>query len=370
MVERSPGVADHGEAGARRVALDNLKVFLVAGVIVAHVLMAYSDIGSWAYSEPTDNPAFAIPAALGVSLGTMFAMGLFFLIAGLLTPPSLARKGTSRFLRDRLLRFGVPLAVYVLVVYPLVSWAGASSRQQFVDYVKDWDPGPLWFVGVLLLFSLGYLAWRRRRPTPRAPTRTLGWLLVTAAGVVAVGSFVVRLRFPMNSSQLLAAHVWQWPQCLTLFALGTIAAERRWLDPVPARIGRFGGRAALIGAIVLVGAFAIDHEDVDPYSGGVTWQAGVTAVAEGLISIGFAMWLLHLFQARFDHAGKFGLGLGRAAFGAYVLQAPVVVALALALRELSLAPEYKFLIVAPLALVSSFGLAWLLTLLPGVRRVL
>ena len=38
-------------------------------------------------------------------------MGLFFLIAGSLTPPAIARHGAAGFLRERVIRLGLPLAV-------------------------------------------------------------------------------------------------------------------------------------------------------------------------------------------------------------------------------------------------------------------
>ena len=93
----------------RHAYLDNLKVVLVVGVIVGHVLITYADVGTWAYRETSVNDAFLIPAALIVALGSLFAMGVFFLIAGLMTPGPLARKGPGGFLRDRSLRLGVPV---------------------------------------------------------------------------------------------------------------------------------------------------------------------------------------------------------------------------------------------------------------------
>jgi hypothetical protein len=95
----------------RRAYLDNLKVLLVTGVIVGHVLITYADIGSWAYREPSGNKAFLIPAALFVVLGSLFAMGLFFLLAGLLLPRALARKGPAApKAQAHLIFFRAPLA--------------------------------------------------------------------------------------------------------------------------------------------------------------------------------------------------------------------------------------------------------------------
>jgi hypothetical protein len=357
----------------RRAYLDNLKVVLVALVILGHAFITYGDIGSWVYREESENEAYLIVAAVVVSLGSLFAMGLFFLVAGLLTPGPLQRKGPAGFVRDRAIRLGVPFLAYLLLVYPLAKWAGERD-QPASAYLRDgWterDPGPLWFVGVLLLFTLGYVAWRALRPAPAGPHGPLRLAhLVGLAAAIAVGTALTRLAFEMDSGQPFNAHVWQWPQCIGLFVLGLAAAERGWLAPVPAAIRRSGGWAALVGTVVLMAAIAT-AEDSDAFVGGLTWQALLTAVLEGAISVGLSVWLLGTFERRFDHAGPLATGLGRAAFGAYVLQAPVLLACALLADPLPVAPEVKFLLVAPAGIAGSFALAWLLTRLPGVRRVL
>lgn len=48
----------------------------------------------------------------------------------------------------------------------------------------------------------------------------------------------------------------------------------------------------------------------------------------------------------------------------------MLLACALLARGLPIPPEAKFLVVAPAGIAASFGLAWLLTHVPGVRRVL
>ena len=84
-------------AGERLAYLDNLKAFLIAGIIAAHAFMGYSEFGSWTYqdiqevtlSEVTET-IFVVAA---VSLGGLFLMGLFFLLSGLMAQDSLARRG-------------------------------------------------------------------------------------------------------------------------------------------------------------------------------------------------------------------------------------------------------------------------------------
>jgi len=359
---------------SRRAYLDNLKTVLVAGVITGHVFITYAEVGSWAYREPSTNKAFIIPAAFYVAVGSMFAMGLFFLIAGLFVPRGLARKGPAGFLGDRLVRLGPPFLAFLLVVFPIVRWMGDQRGRSlawfFRDQLKELDPGPLWFVLALLIFSSAYAAWRVIRPARPAPRPWRPSYLAGLAAGIAAATFVVRLRFPIDSHQIFVLHVWQWPQCVGLFALGVACAENGWLDPVSDRLRRRAGGAAIGGAGMIIAALLLNMRSLDPLGGGMTWQAALVAVGEGMTAVGSSVWLLGFFQRRFDHAGRLARGMGRAAFGAYVVQAPVAVAIARLAHPLPVPPELKFLVVAPAAVAGSFGLAWLLTRVPGIRKVL
>ena len=356
----------------RRAYLDNLKVVLVVGVIVGHVLITYADVGKWSYRETSENDAFLIPSALVVALGSLFAMGVFFLIAGLMTPGPLARKGPGGFLRDRALRLGVPFVVFLFLLYPTVKWVGERGSQPLDQLLRrqltDLDPGPLWFVLALLIFSVGYVAWRQVRHRPSAPRPMQSFSLVAFAAGIAIATFVTRLWFPIDSRQVFELHVWQWPQCIGMFVLGLACAENDWLQPVPARIRRRAGISALLALVAVVVAFGVGRDSIDPFAGGMSWQAALVAVCEGTLAVGLAVWLLGFFQAHADHAGRLMRAMGRAAFGAYIIQAAVVIGLAVLLADWSIAPEVKALVVAPLAVAGSFGVAWLLTRLPGVGR--
>jgi hypothetical protein len=107
------------------------------------------------------------------SVAALFLMGLFLLVSGLLAAGSIERKGTARFARDRLLRLGVPFVVWVLGVWPLTLVALYRVVGHDTDYARmlvdsRLDTGPMWFVEILLLLSLGYAAWRRVAGRPAA----------------------------------------------------------------------------------------------------------------------------------------------------------------------------------------------------------
>jgi glucan biosynthesis protein C len=369
--------AEIAEARPARVRLghvDDLKVALTAGVITTHAGITYGTEGDWFYREPGDGvlgDVLVVPLALG----SLFGMGLFFFLAGAFTPAALARKGRRRFLENRWLRLGVPFAVFVLVVVPLVQWladAGAgldvSATGEWRQQLEDLDAGPLWFIGVLLLYSTVY-AFAAGRVGGLGPGDGLTGRLVagTMAGV-AVASFVLRLLFPIDSSQVFAAHVWQWGQCVGLFLLGLHAGRHGWLAGVPGWLRRRCAWAFAAGAVVVVVMLALHPDDLDPLGGGLTWQSAVVCATEGVMATAAAVVLPDLFRRR--RRGRIAVAAGRSAYGAYILQAPVLVAIALLLRPAELPPAVKLLVLATTAVATCFAVAAALVRLPGARQVL
>src|SRR3954470_14532083 len=109
------GTGVGGWAAGRRPAFDNLRVLLIAAVVVIHGVMGYAAFfDGWPYHAVQEvalpDAAVIVVFALFAPVG-IFLMALLFLLAGLHTPPSVDRKGPARFARDRLLRLGVPFAV-------------------------------------------------------------------------------------------------------------------------------------------------------------------------------------------------------------------------------------------------------------------
>lgn len=58
---------------------------------------------------------------LFMMLNSAYFMGLLFLLSGYFTPGSFERKGPGTFLKDRLLRLGIPTLVYVFLLNPLTA---------------------------------------------------------------------------------------------------------------------------------------------------------------------------------------------------------------------------------------------------------
>ena len=361
--------------------MDNLRVVVIAGVIVAHTATAYILDFDWYYEERTASVVTEAIVGVIVGAGLLFGMGLLFLLAGLLTPPAFARKGAPRFARDRLLRLGIPLVVYVFVIDPLTDFIGyraTGGSRGLAGYLGIWwrddaDLGPAWFVAVLLVFSLGYAAWRSVRPAPRPDGRSrLGGRQLLVGGLaIVVGSFVVRLAWPFGSNAVFGLNLWELPQMVTLFGLGAASAERGWLtDGLPDRLWRRCGAAAIAGALsVPIVMVIVTSGNEDPFLGALDPRALLIPVGEAVIAIGMSLWILEWFRRRWNHTGALGRSLGRASFAAYLVHPPVIVLLSVALQSVAVPVEVKFLVVCALGVAGAFALGWLLTRWRPVARI-
>ena len=371
---RASGTGPAAWAAGRRPAFDNLRVFLIAAVIVIHGVMSYADLyDAWPYGAVAERQlpdgvviaVFALFAPVGI-----FMMALLFLVAGLLTPPSADRKGPGRFARDRLLRLGLPFAAFALVIWPGLLYAlyrpfGRTTSGYFAFLVGNFpDNGPLWFVGVLLLVSLGYAALRALRPVQgrsAGPLGTTALLLVAAA--IAVASFAIRLAFPYASPTPLDRNEWQWPECVALFAVGASASRQGWPTAVPVPVVRAARRATAATGVALglfLGVALAVGVAEDDFLGGLHWAAFTVACLEGLLTVFGSIWLLSLAQRRWDTWSRHGRALARSAYAAFVLQGPVLIGLAMALRPLPMSALVKAPVVAVGGLALSFWLGWLL----------
>lgn len=369
--------------------VDNLKSAMVAWVIAGHALLGYSAIGGWPYDE-VNEVTFAPHSELAMALlfgpSALCLMGTFFFLAGLFAPLALARRGPARFAADRTLRLGVPFLCFVLFLWPVFIWFAYRAAGQRVSYWWTFthrepflDSGPLWFAEVLLIFSIGYAAWaatrageRRaaREPTPFGTSRLVMW----AVGIAAT-TFVVRLVAPARSTQILDLHVWQWPQCAGMFSLGIAVAPHGWAAAVPDRVYRACGRiavAALVSIPALAVAFNVTNvaADAAPFVGGWHLQAAAMAGVEAALVVSGSVWALGLAQRRLTHGGRLSTACGRAAFAAFVLQAPVLLTLAIAARPIDLPAEGKAVLVGALAVPACFALGRLLIDRTALRRIL
>ncbi|MBR0744913.1 acyltransferase [Bradyrhizobium japonicum] len=144
------------KAKARNLSLDRTRTFLTLVVLLHHAVIPYTYFGH------TD-PASWIGFDVVVLCTDSFFMAMFFFLSGLFTWSGIARKAPQVFLRDRLLRLGLPFVIAAFTVIPLAYYAIALRHDPELTFasfwwktitVGPWPSGPIWFVWVLLAFDL------------------------------------------------------------------------------------------------------------------------------------------------------------------------------------------------------------------------
>jgi fucose 4-O-acetylase-like acetyltransferase len=363
--------------GPREHWADNLRVLVIAVVVVWHTATAYLAGAHWYYLDRSTSKVWAtvyVPAWLI----SAFALAPLFLVAGWFSARSLARKGAGGFARARLLRLGVPLIVFIFLINPLASYLGdlgAAQHPSLAHYLDGtYGAGPMWFVAALLVFSLGYALLRRVRPTPVARRRSGAQAMVAAAALIAVTAVLVwRWSPPDEANTFLSLQLASWPQGAGLFALGVRAGETESLDDLTAWARRLGWAAlAAVAVFVALGVYETTRGQAAAKSAlhGAGWPMMFGVVLYGIISVAFTVWFTALIRARWSGHGPLRARAGRASYAAYFLHPLVLTAVMVLFASLALAPELAFLAVAVVAVPACFVAGYAATRVPGVSKVL
>jgi surface polysaccharide O-acyltransferase-like enzyme len=376
-------IATH-EAHARNAGLDALRAATTLLVVFHHTAITYGAIGGWFYKEtPTDRSLASMLLVFFCTLNQAWFMGLFFLLAGYYTPAAVRAKGAVRYLRERLLRLGLPLLFFGYVLGPItIALAQTARGRPFVDTLLalwrqgEFEKGPLWFAWALLIFAVlavGFIAvMGGRGPAEQPPREFPGngvlWLTALATGVVAFG---LRLRSPVGR-EVWGLQLGYLASYAVLFTAGCIAATPRWLEHLPADRVTTWRRTAwislpLLPIIALLGGPLLGLQGRP--EGGWSVPAAVYAFWEPLVAWGVILALLQRFQRHFKNLGPVWQKLSRRAFAVYVIHPPVVVAVTLAWRSVPAPALVKFAVSGAVACTLCFVMAGGLLRLPGVRRV-
>lgn len=373
------------QPGPGRVAwVDNLRVAAIAGVVVVHTATGYvTDIADWYYGDELHATAagfavFALPALLG----GIFGLGPLFWLAGWFSAPSLRHRGPAGFAVTRLVRLGIPLAGFVVIVNPLADLVGdlRHDHASFVSYLGETEFSVMWFVAALIFCSLAYAGVRAvvpARPAPRSPgTRAA----LVAAVLVTALAVAVWPHSSLLDEHLMSVRLGAWPQGAALFTLGALAGERADLthsigsvDPgVDRRQGRGWGWVTITGLLAVVALLGSSSagDDLGQALHQMQWPGLLFAVLYGVVSVSFSLWSLAWFRRRWTTHRLWLEKAGRASYATYLLHPLVLTGVMVGLGWVPLGPELKFFLVAVIAVPACFVVGHLVTRMPGGRLLL
>jgi surface polysaccharide O-acyltransferase-like enzyme len=364
--------------------IDNLRVGLITLVILHHALVTYGAEGGWYYTQKTTHIGAAVAMIVLVTINQSFFMGFFFFLSAYFIPGSYNKKGAARFVKDRLVRLGIPLVFYSFVLSPvliyLVYYFGEGNHITFIQFLGGFHGwinfGVLWFVAALLLFTLVYVFWRfvhkkYKAKSLAAPSPGMILLFAAAVGII---SFLVRIVCPIGwILHPVGFQLAYFSQYVALFLLGLVASENNWLETFSYDKGKSFTRYALRLLLFFPVISIIEKLANTPeawFIGGLHWQQLLYAIWEQLLGFSIIVALLVYGKKLWNKSSSFMAKLSRNAFAVYIFHPLVLIVLTLSFRNWDVDPAFKLLVVAPLAVVGSFLLASVITSIPGVRKII
>lgn len=386
LATSKPTMAATRVAPPRDRYIDRLRSVMTVLVLLHHTAITYGAAGGWFYNEryPSAAPS-SILLTLFVATNQAYFMGFFFLLAGYFTPGSLERKGYARFLGDRLLRLGIPLVAFVFILGPLTAaMVAAFKGNGFWRVFPDlWNRviiinGPMWFVQALLMFCVGYCAWRAAFGTPlkqseRTPSPVpsyIKWLL--SAIIVGAISLAIRQFVPVGKN-VFGLQLAYFAPYIFLFAVGIAAWRYDWLRQLEWKQARpwvvtliFAWPLLPISIVIAMRVFGPGKAN---FGGGLTWPATFYAFWDPFVAWGLiAAWLL-VARAYMNKPSQFWSWLNRRAYAVYIIHPPVLVGISLLLHPWIAPALMKFAAVGTLSCITTWLIADPFVRIPGLRRV-
>lgn len=369
---------------SRLIFADYLRAAIITLVILDHLAVIYAANIGFYYVEPTQVGIAILLLVIFQLMNQAWFMGLFFIISGYFTPSSFDRKGPKQFLKDRLVRLGIPLLIFSFVLAPLSEYigiphipvallttAGITLPLTLQNYLSFVSPGPLWFVAMLLIFDFGYAAWRiasknikaqkaKGYPFPTYRTITVFILLLAAA------SYLIRIIVPISAYVLFFPSLSYLPQYISFFLVGVVAFRSDWFKKISSSMAKRVFVVAIITTLIL---FPISLSK--GFLGNGYWQSATYALWDSTFAVGVSMGLIVLFRRFFDIPGKLWQFLSKHYYTVYVIHIPIIVTLAaIVLSGISIGPLLKFDLAAVIAVPLCWGAAYLVRKIPLADKIL
>ena len=392
----------HAVSGNYYLAIGYLRAFITLLVVAHHSVLAYHPYPParnatllaqprWWLAFPILDPHTWTGWSLFNGFNDVFFMSLMFFLSGLFVQHSIERKGVGRFLRDRLLRLGLPFVVVAaitpLAYYPtyLITPAhnGLEGYWQLWRALRTWPAGPAWFIWVLLVFDVAaaglfsfapkFIAWLGQRVSRSSDRPAMLYLII--AVVSAVTYIPMAIHFGADSWSAFGPFFFQTSRIfhyLAYFLIAIGVGATAMLRGLFARDGKLARHWPLWTTAMVFLYFALAAGFITMISGvgnpvpwgpllGILWVLSCAASCFGFMSL-FARFATKR-RAIFD-------SLTGNAYGMYLIHYVFVSWLQYTLLPASLSGFVKGVLVTLGTILLSWGTTAALRRIPAVARVI
>lgn len=363
---------------SRIAYIDNLRSLMIILVVYIHTAVTYSGLGSWYYVENMSADKFSMVFfAFFQSFTQAYFMAFLFFFAGYFVPAAVMKKGAWGFLKERLLRLGVPLLLFIFLLHPLcvkMAYPGINLAGYYRDGIRSLDilswSGPLWFALTLLIFSVLFVVIKSLLPIKKAVHFNIG-IVMALIILITLLTFGIRLVYPMGTS-VMNLQLCFFGAYIIMFLSGVLAYRSHIPENLNFKKGRLWlwislGVGIPVWLFVLIAGDAIN--DFSIVSGGMRWQAFGYAFWESFFCVTFCIALIGIFKNRFNTQNALQKYIADNAFTVYVFHAPILIGVTICCKTVMIAPVLKFILCGTLAVILSFTLAVFIRKIPLMKRI-
>ncbi len=400
--------------------IDYLRGFMVMLVVFQHSMQAYS---------PFFQKQWYVKDTLSASIfdfwylhNDIIMMPFLFFLAGMFVFPSLDRRGTLSFTKEKLMRLFVPFALGVFLLVPpqlymkyLIKTAYPENYWHYVSdtfFWKEASSSGFWFLAALAMLTILLILVRKFAPfIIKGFDNFARWIIKNPIGgflsISAIASIIIGIseirwgpwfwfvfRDFGDLGQLIAFRKGRFIMKIFFFFLGAGVAGAGILQSKETltKIGH-SWKTWLILSLFSVGAYlyyagtnfytgAYNIEILRHFHFGGSWADSwpfineyappilirTTLLAVSMVSL--TAFYFSAFQRFLDHPNKIWQSLGVCSFGIYIFHEPITTLVQYYFYQSQLNIFLKFTIVSIAATTISWGLTHFLRTKPGFKKVL
>jgi hypothetical protein len=322
----------------------------------------------WYVRNGTPDLATSYVSTWFVGILRPWLLGVFFLVTGAIAAKLYQWKNQG-FVESRFVKLGIPSLLYIVLVNPLLVYAGKNGTTTFASFVTDEflrfkiiGTGPLWFAIILLACSISFPHLAKKLTFgkikfPSASNIVLFGLILSAA------TFILRIWIPVGT-YVWGFHIAFMPQFLVMPFVGMAAWQSDWLEKTTDR--QFWTSLCL--SIACIAAWPLVSGS--SFDGGLTIGSLTRTLWESVLLISASFVCIHGARTWLNRRTKLWGFLTETGFGVYVLHAIVLVAVALLLGKSGLHPLILWLVLSTLCVPLTFFVSWAARLVPTFKKFL
>ena len=376
------------QTGTRKRALyiDQIRALMVALVIAIHVPAAFT-VGWFGVRIPVEESVSAFTKGFfswyGYAINS-FIMYMMFLLSGYFVPRSVHKKGIISYLKERLIRLGIPFTAGLLLINNASTVLGKLSPSSPLAQLA-WNDLPLnkiwvlWFLIVLFAFDLIYCSWvalrgnqfaiDKSKPTPGmhawlVSAGILGIIEVVMAAQTDLWSTLLRSNFNGLGAQ--GMHIFTYA---FMFFLGCKASFHRWFERLDAHLVVKWFRFSvllLLSFLSLCMTLSFNTNLADQHS--KIYLLG--KFLQPFIAMGILSYLILWFQRNEDRFGEWLAIAGVNSYGAYIIHSIVLVIVLMAVGFIGLNPWLMIITATSLTTIFSFAISGQLRRIPTISKII